>query len=101
MSVLLKSPYEMAKDIAKRAQAKRLSLNLSQQTLSKVSGVSYGTLKKFERTGQISLESLLKIAIVLDEFEKFEQLFVKNAEEIPTSLDELLVEESTRKRGRK
>ncbi|QIV95293.1 XRE family transcriptional regulator [Allofrancisella frigidaquae] len=91
----------MAKDIAKRAQAKRLSLNLSQQTLSKVSGVSYGTLKKFERTGQISLESLLKIAIVLDEFEKFEQLFVKNAEEIPTSLDELLVEESTRKRGRK
>ncbi|WP_321174107.1 helix-turn-helix transcriptional regulator [Francisella sp. W12-1067] len=101
MSVLLKSPYEMAKDIAKRAQARRLSLNLSQQTLSKVSGVSYGTLKKFERTGQISLESLLKIAIVLDEFEKFEQLFVKNAEEIPTSLDELLVEESTRKRGRK
>ncbi|QIV95710.1 XRE family transcriptional regulator [Allofrancisella inopinata] len=91
----------MAKDIAKRAQAKRLSLNLSQQTLSKVSGVSYGTLKKFERTGQISLESLLKIAIVLDEFEKFEQLFVKKAEELPASLDELLVEESTRKRGRK
>ncbi|TDT72168.1 helix-turn-helix protein [Allofrancisella inopinata] len=101
MFVLLKSPYEMAKDIAKRAQAKRLSLNLSQQTLSKVSGVSYGTLKKFERTGQISLESLLKIAIVLDEFEKFEQLFVKKAEELPASLDELLVEESTRKRGRK
>ncbi|APC91115.1 MULTISPECIES: helix-turn-helix domain-containing protein [Francisella] len=91
----------MAKDIAKRAQAKRLGLNLSQQTLSKLSGVSYGTLKKFERTGQISLESLLKIAIVLDDFEKFEQLFVKNAEELPVSLDELLVKESTRKRGRK
>lgn len=100
VSILMKSPHEMAKSIAERAKAKRLSLNLSQQTLSKRSGVSYGTLKKFERTGQISLESLLKMALALGEFEKFDYLFARDAEELPTSLDELL-KENTRKRGRK
>ena len=96
----MKSPHEMAEDIASRAKLKRLSLNLSQKTLSVRSGVCYGTLKKFEQTGQISLESLLKIALALDEFEKFDYLFAKHSEELPASLGELL-KENTRKRGRK
>ena len=95
----MKSPHEMAKEVAQRAKAKRLSLNLSQKTLSESSGVSYGTLKKFERTGQIALESLLKIALVLDELETFELLFAKNTEVLPRSIDALLIEH-TRKRGR-
>ena len=96
----MKSPHEMLLEIARRAKDKRLSLNMTQQTLSEASGVSYGTLKKFERSGQISLESLIKIALVLDELEKFEHLFVKSAEDLPTSIDELLKDKS-RKRGRK
>ena len=96
----MKSPHEMAGEIAKRAKDKRLRLNLSQQTLSEKSGVSYGTLKKFERTGQISLESLLKIALALDELENFEYLFTKGPDELPASIDELLMDKS-RKRGRK
>ena len=100
ISVTMKSPCEMARDIARRVQEKRLSFNLSQQTLSERSGVSYGVLKKFERTGQISLESLLKLALVLDAFDSFDCLFVKNIEELPDSLDEFL-EENTRQRGRK
>jgi len=47
--ISMKSPFEMAKEIADKAQEKRLKLNLSQQTLSEKSGVSYGTLKKFEQ----------------------------------------------------
>jgi transcriptional regulator with XRE-family HTH domain len=77
-----------------------LDLNLSQKTLSERSGVSHGTLKKFESTGQISLESLLKIALALNAFDDFDQLFSKNSEDLPASLDELL-EEHNRKRGRK
>lgn len=100
MSILMKSSQEVAQDLAKRAQARRLSLNLSQQTLSNRSGVSYGTLKKFERTGQISLGSLLKIALILGELENFDQRFRIHEEELPPSLDELLKEHS-RKRGRK
>ncbi len=99
ISISMKSPNEMAGEIAKKAKDKRLTLNLSQQTLSEKSGVSYGTLKKFERTGQISLESLLKIALALDEFEGFECLFTKSSDELPSSIDEILKDKS-RKRGR-
>ena len=98
MSVLLKSMPEIAEEIAKRSQNKRLSLNLSQKTLAERSGVSYGTLKKFERSGKISLDSLLNIALVLDELENFQQLFAPK--ELPRSIDEILVDKS-RKRGRK
>lgn len=90
----------MAEEIAKKAQEKRLKLNLSQQTLSEKSGVSYGTLKKFEQKGQISLESLLKIAMALGEMDQFEHLFAKTDDKLPVSLDELL-DDNPRKRGRK
>ncbi len=98
--ISMKSPFEMANEIAKKAQEKRLKLNLSQQTLSEKSGVSYGTLKKFEQKGQISLESLLKIALALGEMDKFDHLFAKTDDKLPASLDELL-DDTPRKRGRK
>lgn len=91
--------HEMAAYLAKQAQAKRLSLNLSQQTLSDRSGVSYSVLKKFERTGQISLTSLLKIALALGTLEEFTNLFKAIPPEQFTSLDELM-QDKTRKRGR-
>jgi transcriptional regulator with XRE-family HTH domain len=98
--VSVMSPFEMALVIAKRVQEKRLRLNLSQQTLSERSGVSYGTLKKFEQKGQISLESLLKVALALGSLDDFEQLFVKGSDTLPLSLDDLLID-NKRKRGRK
>ena len=98
--ISLKSPSEMTVIIAKKAQDKRLKLNLSQKTLSEKSGVSYGTLKKFEQKGQISLESLLKIALALGEMDQFENLFSKGDDKLPASLDDLL-DDNPRKRGRK
>lgn len=98
--VSIKSPFEVAGEIAKRAQEKRLKLNLSQQTLSEKSGVSYGTLKKFEQKGQISLESLLMIALALGEMDAFEQIFAQTDDKLPASLDEFL-DDHPRKRGRK
>ena len=47
------------------------------EKFAEISGVSLGSLKRFENTGEISLVSLLKLAIVLDCAEEFEQLFVK------------------------
>ena len=89
ISINLKSPHEIAEDIGQRAKTKRLKLNMSQKTLSEHSGVSYSTLKKFEQSGKISLESLLKIALTLDELDQFEHLFVKNLHALPSSIDEL------------
>ena len=100
MSINLITPNEMAKHIATQARKKRLALNLSQQSLSKRSAVSYGSLKKFEQTGKISLESLLKLALVLDAMDEFTALFNAKAEIRHTSLEDLL-KDNSRKRGRK
>lgn len=100
VSVILSTPQEVQQAIAKQLRAKRLEHNLSQQTLSEKSGVSYGSLKKFEQTGQISLEALLKIAVVLNCMDDFNTLFAIKKPETALSLDEL-IEDSARKRGRK
>lgn len=97
---MLTTPQEMQRKIALAMRAKRLSQNLSQQTLSDKSGVSYGVLKKFERTGLISLESLLKLALVLGSLNEFNALFVPVQPNTTLSLDALMKDDS-RKRGRK
>lgn len=102
VSINIETPQEIQKKIALSVRAKRLVLDLSQETLSKKSGVSYGVLKKFERTGQISLESLLKLALVLDAIDDFNVLFASRKSEAALSLDELIQDRTrTRKRGRK
>ena len=94
------TPREMALHIAEQAQAKRLSLNLSQKTLSQRSGVSLGVLKKFEQTGKISLESLLKLAWVLDALPLFHDVFKPLSGTDFLTMDQLLAQTKTRQRGR-
>lgn len=98
-TVILMSPHDVAQQIAKFVRAKRLSFNLSQNSLSVRSGVSFGVIKKFERTGKVSLESLLKIALVLGCLEEFTSLFKPPPLQQATTLDEL-INEKKRKRGR-
>ncbi len=100
VSIIMRTPQEVQKKIALGLRAKRLDRNLSQKTLSEKSGVSYGVLKKFERTGLISLESLLKLALALEAMDEFNALFELDKPEKALSLDELMVD-NTRKRGRK
>ena len=100
MNELFLTPFEASQMLAKSAREKRLSLNLSQQSLSETSGVSYSVIKKFELTGKISLESLLKIAAALDCLNGFSELFKYDIFLEATSLDELM-KQKTRKRGRK
>ncbi len=97
---MFSTPLEVAASLAKSAKEKRLSLNLSQQSLAERSGVSISVLKKFEHTGKISLESLLKLALVLNCLENFSKLFPKTSPEDYLTIDQLL-KEKTRKRGRK
>lgn len=100
VSIKLLSPHEIKALIAKQAKEKRLALNLTQQSLSDRSGVSLGTLKKFERTGAISLESLLKLALVLEALDQFADLFEAKSLESFSSLDEI-AKQKKRQRGRK
>ena len=70
-----KFPEEIAKDIAKAEKNKRKMRKLTQAELSARAGVSLGSLKRFEQTGEISFVSLLRIADVLGEVEAFHELF--------------------------
>ena len=72
---ILKTPQEIRLGIAAKAQAKRLALNMSQKDLAVRSGVSLGSVKRFETTGEISLASLLAIALILNDLEAFSGLF--------------------------
>ena len=61
-------------EIALRHKALRKQAGFSQSELAKRSGVSLGSLKRFELTGQISLESLLKLTDVLNRLNDFEAI---------------------------
>lgn len=74
---MFKTPDELSKLIVKNLKQRRKEAKLTQAELSKRAGVSYGSVKRFEQTGEISLQSLLKIAVVLDCSDDFEQLFSK------------------------
>ncbi|MBO6114624.1 MAG: helix-turn-helix transcriptional regulator, partial [Lachnospiraceae bacterium] len=62
---------------------------ISQEELSKLSGVSYGSVKRFETSGNISLISLTKIAIALNIVDDLKNIF-SNIEY--TSLQEVINE---------
>lgn len=55
----------------------RKSKKISQKALSDLSGVSYGSVKRFEVTGEISLRSLSKIAICLGYEKELMNLFLR------------------------
>lgn len=62
-------------EIVKNVKLRRKELGYSQLELSKRSGVSFGSIKRFETTGDISLSSLLKIANALGSLSDFEKSF--------------------------
>lgn len=96
--LILKTPQELLFEIAARARQCRLELNLTQLGLSKRSGVTLASLKRFERTGEISLSSLLKLAIILENLDSFEALFSQQCSKI--TLDEIIKTKHIPKRGR-
>lgn len=83
----MKTPKELSMTVAANLRAKRKAKKLTMKQLAEMSGVSYGSLKRFENTGEIAFVSLLKLAIVMDCTEAVEQLFVKT--EI-TSIEEII-----------
>lgn len=90
-------------ELAGRFKARRLAMNLSQEGLATRSGVSWGSLKRFERTGLIALDSLLMIALVLDCLGDFDKIASDSSPmSAVKTLDDILAEPpiKTRKKGR-
>ena len=78
---------EINTDIANRMIQLRKRRKISQKELAAKSGVSLGSLKRFEQTGEISLQSFTKLAIALEVEGELEALF----SEVPfDSIEEVL-----------
>lgn len=84
-----RTPKEIDRMIAQRIRDIRRRRKISQQRLSEKSGVSLGSVKRFEMTGEISLISLTKIAVALELSDELEQLF---AEAPYLSIEEIINE---------
>ncbi len=98
MSFEIKSPQEIQQDISQRFKERRLIMHLTREGLAKRSGVNASSLKRFEVTGKISFESLLKLALVLECLDDFDSIARTNIQKV--SLDEILNKKKIPKKGR-
>lgn len=81
------TPSEVAINLAKRIKRIRKRKKITQVQLAARCNVSYGSLKKFEQTGEISLISLIKIAMELNVSDEIKELFTNP---VYLSIDEVL-----------
>ena len=77
---LTKVPSQVQLELANRFRETRRNKKISQSQLANKSGVSLGSIKRFEQTGQISLESLLKLAHLFDRLSDFDAIFKVDAD---------------------
>jgi len=75
ISLYQKTWKEINNEVASNVQKLRKRKKISQKELAERSGVSLGSIKRFEQTGEISLQSLTKIAIALRAENEMEALF--------------------------
>ena len=83
---------EINNDIAQKIVRLRKRKKITQKQLDAKSGVSLGSLKRFEQSGEISLQSLTKIAIALDVENELEDLF----NNVPFASIEEVINEQTK-----
>jgi transcriptional regulator with XRE-family HTH domain len=81
------TPAEVSKALAQRHKLIRKKLRLSQKEMAERSGVSLGSLKRFESTGKIALESLLKLANLTGRLKDFDSVF--QSDNIPDEVEKL------------
>lgn len=79
-----KQPFDVLEELAAKHKVIRKRAGFTQSEIALRSGVSLGSVKRFELTGQISLESMLKLAHILNRLEDFDDVFkpLENYEKI-------------------
>ncbi len=97
ISLSIMSFEDIAAELAVRLKNRRLAKNLTLVGLARRSGVALGTLKKFERTGQIALVSFIRLVVTLNDEAALAGLLLEQKFE---TLDEVLQSSNRPKRGR-
>ena len=87
--ITLLSAAKAQETLAGNVQARRLAIGLTQAGLASRSGVPLGTLRKFERTGAASIETLFKRLMIVGGLERMIDASAPEQSEF-TSIDEVL-----------
>lgn len=82
-----KTPNDFAKELVEKIKQHRKKLKISQAQLAIKSGVSLGSIKRFESKYEISLNSFIKILIALNLEKDLESLFTQKTY---NSIDEVI-----------
>lgn len=72
-----KTPNDIAHELVEKIKQHRKKLKISQAQLASKSGVSLGSIKRFESKYEISLNSFIKILIALNLEQDLENLFTQ------------------------
>lgn len=75
MDYIWDTPTDVTLRLANKIRSIRKRKKISQKILAARSNVSYATLRKFEATGQISLESFIKLTMELGVISEINALF--------------------------
>ena len=97
MSFSMQSSEDIAAALGARLKSRRLAQKLTLEGLARRSGVPLGTLKKFERSGQIALVSFIRLVVALKDEAALENLLLAQKFE---TLDEVLESGKKPQRGR-
>ena len=87
MDYLWDTPSDVTKRLAEKLKTIRKRKKITQEQLAGRSNVSYATLRKFEKTGQISLESFVKLSMELGVINEINNLF---SSPVYTSIEEVI-----------
>ena len=93
------TPTKAKTMLAANMRERRLAMGLTQAGLSKRSGVALATLRKFEQTGAMSIDSLFKLMLVVGGLEEIVKASAPGAHEF-ASIDDVLSGKMAPKRKR-
>lgn len=96
MTFIISTPSEVMEILGSRLRAHRLAQQLSQHELAGMAGLSLGALRKLERDGQCSLETLIRVAQALGLVGELDELFMLK----PQSISQMEMVEMVRQRQR-
>ena len=82
MTFSLSTASEIQRVLGERLRTQRLAQALSQRDLAQMAGLSLGALRKMERNGQSSLETLIRVVHALGLAEELNSLFILKRESI-------------------
>ncbi|WP_312317871.1 helix-turn-helix domain-containing protein [Stenotrophomonas sp.] len=99
MDFSLATPKEIEAEFAQRIRLARVSRNMTQPDLAERVGVSVGTIRNLERSGDCAFSTIIKVALALRLEKGLDDLFKVGVQSIEELIDMDRAKRTVRKRA--